>query len=166
MPQPAKILWQKPGTDPPPMFTTHAFSPLVDRGLVIFHVGGHEQGALTAFDVNTGDVKWRWNGDGPAYGSPVLVDIAGTRQIVTLTERRLIGVEASTGKLLWERPYTTPSVTNAQTPNVLGDLVIFGDSGHPVEAFRIAKKADKWTADVVWQNGDVRMELEHRGSGQ
>jgi hypothetical protein len=25
-------------------------SPLVDRGLVIVHVGGHNQGALTAFD--------------------------------------------------------------------------------------------------------------------
>jgi len=63
-------LWQKPGSETVPMYTTHAFSPLVDRGLVIFHVGGHNQGALTAYDVNTGAVKWSWNGDGPGYGSP------------------------------------------------------------------------------------------------
>jgi hypothetical protein len=43
-----KQLWQKAGTGVVPMYTTHAFSPLVDRGLVIFHVGGHMQGALTA----------------------------------------------------------------------------------------------------------------------
>ena len=29
------------------MYTTHAFSPVVDRGVVIFHVGGHGKGALT-----------------------------------------------------------------------------------------------------------------------
>jgi len=55
-----KQLWQKPGSDVMPLFTSHAFSPLVDRGLVIFHVGGHDKGALTAFDAKTGDVKWEW----------------------------------------------------------------------------------------------------------
>ena len=87
-----RIVWQKPGTSVAPTFTTHAFSPIVDypsgpsgRGLVIFHVGGNNQGALTAFDVNTGDVKWRWDGDGPSYVSPIVATIAGTRQLVTLT---------------------------------------------------------------------------------
>ena len=68
-----KQLWQKPG-DPKnvPTFTTHAFSPVVDRGLVIFHLGGHNDGALTAFDVNDGSQKWSWTGDGPGYGSPIV----------------------------------------------------------------------------------------------
>jgi outer membrane protein assembly factor BamB len=127
-----KILWQKPGTGVAPMFTTHAFSPVVDRGLVIFHVGGHNQGALTAFDVNTGDVRWKWEGDGPGYGSPIVAEVGGLRQIVTLTQRKLVGVDAATGALLWERPYTTPSTTNAQTPNLYGQTVILGDAGNPV----------------------------------
>ena len=153
------ILWQKPAGGPQPMFTTHAFSPLVDRGLVIVHVGGHDQGALTAFDVKTGVVRWQWDGDGPGYGSPIVAEIDGTRQIVTLTQRQLISVEAATGQLLWELPYATPSVTNAQTPNLLGKTVIFGDSGHPVQAFEVSKNGDRWVADVAWENGDVRMEL-------
>ena len=154
-----RVLWQKPGVSPQPMFTTHAFSPLVDRGLVIFHLGGHDQGALTALDVKTGDVRWHWDGDGPGYGSPVVAEIDGTRQIVTLTQRKLVGIEAATGTLLWELPYTTPSVTNAQTPNIFGNTVIFGDSGHPVQAFEVSRKGDRWAADVAWENGDVRMEL-------
>ena len=32
---------------------------------VIFHVGGHDKGALTAFDVNTGRAKWSWTGRRP-----------------------------------------------------------------------------------------------------
>jgi outer membrane protein assembly factor BamB len=153
------IAWQKPGTGVMPTFTTHAFSPIVDRGLVIFHVGGNNAGALTAFDVNTGNVRWSWDGDGPSYGSPILAEIDGTRQIITLTQRRLIGVDAATGTLLWERPFTTPSVTNAQTPSLSGRTLILGDASHPLEAFTVTKKDSEWITDVAWSNPDVPMRL-------
>src|SRR5688572_14508240 len=54
-----KVVWQKPG-DPQnlPFFTSHSFSPILQGGLVIFHLGGDKGGALTAFDVNTGAEKW------------------------------------------------------------------------------------------------------------
>jgi len=42
-----------------------AMSPLVDRRLLIAHVGGNDEGALTAFEAESGKVKWRWTGDGP-----------------------------------------------------------------------------------------------------
>ena len=45
-----KQLWQKPAGSTLPSYGT-AMSPLVDRGRVIVHVGGHNQGALTAFDA-------------------------------------------------------------------------------------------------------------------
>ena len=154
-----RVLWRKPGSNVVPLFTTHAFSPLVDRGIVIFHLGGHNEGALTAFDVNTGDVKWRWEGDGPSYGSPIVAVIGGTRQLITLTQRRLVGVDVATGALLWERPYTTPSTTNAQTPNVLGNTVIFGDAGSPVQAFAITRQGTAWSAEVAWTNADLPMRL-------
>jgi outer membrane protein assembly factor BamB len=152
-------LWQVPGTGVQPIFTTHAFSPLVDGDRVIFHVGGNNDGALTAFDAATGAVRWRWAGDGPAYASPLLLTIDGTRQVVTLTQRKLVGIDAATGTLLWERPYTTPSVTNAQTPVVHGQMLILGDAGHPLEAFTIARRDGRWTADVAWQNADVPTRL-------
>ena len=154
-----KPVWQKPGTGVAPTFTTHAFSPLVDRGLVIFHVGGNNTGALTAFDVNTGDVTWSWNGDGPGYGSPIVAEIDGTRQIITLTQRKLVGVDAASGTLLWERPYTTPSTTNAQTPNLFGRTLVLGDAGHPLEAFTVTRRDGQWTTDVAWTNPDVPMRL-------
>src|SRR5260370_2398799 len=56
-----------------PAFGT-AMSPVADRGLVIAHVGGPDNGALTAFDAQTGGEKWRWTGDGPAYASPIIVE--------------------------------------------------------------------------------------------
>src|SRR5688572_3843684 len=74
-----KQLWQKPAGPVEPLFHTSQ-SALVDRGVVILHVGGHSQGALTAFDPATGALKWSWDGDGPAYGSRIFAELRGTAQ--------------------------------------------------------------------------------------
>src|SRR3984893_11110756 len=81
-----KVRWRKEfskqfkATSP---FFGAATSPIVHKGLVIVHVGGNDSGALTAFDADTGDVKWSWSGDGPGYASPIVFDGAGVTQIVT-----------------------------------------------------------------------------------
>ena len=46
-----KKRWQTAAPPSEPLYHT-AMSPLVDRGLVIVHVGGHDKGALTAFDLD------------------------------------------------------------------------------------------------------------------
>src|SRR5262245_4414762 len=115
-----KQVWQKPGSEPVPLYTTHSFSPIIEGGNVIFHVGGHNKGALTAFDPQTGAVKWSWDGDGPGYGSPVVTTIDGTRQLITITQGKVIGVDPATGTLLWERAYVSTNNTNGMTPVVNG----------------------------------------------
>jgi len=126
-----KQLWQKPGSEPVPLYTTHAFSPIIEGGTVIFHVGGHNKGALTAFDLQTGAVKWSWDGDGPGYGSPVVTTFGGTRQLVTITQGKVIGVDVSNGALLWERPFVSTNNTNGMTPVVNGQAVIVSGNGGP-----------------------------------
>jgi outer membrane protein assembly factor BamB len=150
-----KQLWQKPGSNVVPMYTSHAFSPLFDAGMVIFHVGGHNQGALTAFDAVTGDVKWAWNGDGPGYGSPVLATLGGTRQIVTITQAKLVGVDVATGALLWERPFVSGNFTNGVTPVVYGQTVIVSGNGGPTHAVSVARKNNQWVTETAWENADV-----------
>jgi outer membrane protein assembly factor BamB len=154
-----KQLWQKPGSTVVPTFTTHAFSPLVDRGLVIFHTGGHDNGALTAFDVNTGAEKWSWKGDGPGYGSPIAVDLGGTRQIVTITQKMLVGVDAATGALLWQRPFVSPNVTNSITPVAYGQTIIVSSNGPPTQALSVAKRNDQWIVETVWENAEVPLRM-------
>jgi outer membrane protein assembly factor BamB len=173
-----KQLWQKPATSPQPLYHT-GMSPLVDRGLLIVHVGGHNQGALTACDVKTGAVKWRWDGDGPGYGSPVAFDVDGTRQIVTFTQENVVGVAAATGELLWRRPFSTPFSQNAITPILYNQTVIVSGLDQGVSAFRIVKKSGAWTTENVWENtqvslymtngvivNDTLVGLSHRNSGQ
>ena len=82
-----KVLWRTDAPPAPPEFGT-AMSPIVEGGSVIVHVGAQDKGALTAFDAATGKPRWRWAGDGPAYASPVIADIGGTRQVITQTRER------------------------------------------------------------------------------
>jgi len=154
-----KQLWQKPGSTTVPMYTTHSFSPIVDRGLVIFHLGGHNEGALTALDANTGDVRWTWKGDGPGYGSPIVADIGGTRQIITITQGKLVGVDAANGTLLWERPYTIANFTNSVTPVMYGQTLIVSGNGGPTTALSISKKGNEWVAETVWENADIPLRM-------
>jgi outer membrane protein assembly factor BamB len=173
-----KQLWQKPAPPSTPLYHT-AMSPLVDRGLLIVHMGGHDKGALTAFDPDSGAVKWTWTGDGPSYGSPMAADFGGTRQVIVFTQDNLVGVAEATGQLLWKRPFTTPYTQNVITPILYGDTVIMSGLEKPVTAFRIVNRSGTWTTENVWENPEVSLymtngvvardalfAMSHKNSGQ
>jgi outer membrane protein assembly factor BamB len=147
-------LWQRPADPVLPQWGT-ALSPLVDRGLVIVHVGGHNQGALTAFDAGTGVVKWSWTGDGPSYASPVVAEVGGVRQIITLTQENVVGVSASDGQLLWRRPFSTEYAQNIIVPIVIDDRVIVGGYQKPTGAFRVRRNGNQWTTEEIWENPEI-----------
>ena len=151
-------LWQKPAPPVEPLYHT-AMSPVVEGDLMIVHVGGHNDGALTAFDVATGDIRWSWDGDGPAYGSPVVVELGGTRQVVTFTQENLVGVSVATGDLLWRRPYTTQATTTSQTPILYRNTLIETGRGNGITAFRVVRLADRWTTEDVWHTDDVSLHM-------
>jgi outer membrane protein assembly factor BamB len=173
-----KLLWQKPAPPVDPLYGT-AMSPIADKSMVVFHVGGHDQGALTAYDAVSGEVKWSWNGDGPAYASPIITDLGGTRQLVTLTQQRVVALDAATGALLWQHPWVTRATNNSITPIRFGDNLIITGQDKGVVALKPVRQNNQWTVQTVWETPDVAMfmsnpvvvgdtlfGLSHRASGQ
>jgi outer membrane protein assembly factor BamB len=140
-----------------PLYGT-AMSPLVDRGLVIAHVGGNDSGALTAFDANTGEIRWSWSGDGPGYASPIVAEFGGVRQIVTQTQKYIVGISASNGGLLWEIPFETEYSQNSVTPVVYKKTLIFSGLDKGVFAINVVLQPNR-VFDNVWRNPDVSMYL-------
>lgn len=151
-----KLLWRTPPPAALPAFGT-AMSPLVDGAQVIAHMGGLNNGALTAFDVATGATRWQWTGDGPAYASPVLATIGGVRHLITQTQKSIVSVNPADGALLWQIPFTTSSDQNSVTPVVSGDLVIYSGLGNGITAVRIERKGSQWAASPAWKNDEVAM---------
>ncbi len=153
-----KQLWQKPATKAQPLYHT-AMSPLVEGNSVIVHTGGAGETALAALDVATGNARWTWSGDSPAYGSPIVVDLGGTRQVVTFTHRNMVGIAVADGRLLWQRPFVTASDTTSQTPILYRDMLIQAGRGNGITAFRVVRRDDTWATEDVWQTKDVSLHM-------
>jgi hypothetical protein len=151
-----KRLWRVPAPAVLPQYGT-ASSPLVDGTSVIAHVGGHDDGALTAFDAATGKPRWQWTGDGPGYGSPIIATFGGVRQVIAQTQKFLVGLNASTGTLLWHLPFATDFDQNAFTPIVFRDLVINGGIDQPLAAIRPKLEEGKWSVETAWTNPQTPM---------
>jgi outer membrane protein assembly factor BamB len=164
-----RLLWQKPEQLVHPRYHT-AMSPVVDGDLVIFHTGGNNNGALTAYDVETGEIRWTLEGDGPSYGSPMVFNLAGVRQVVTFTQSYLVGVSVLTGELLWQRPFRTSNDTAAQTPILHGNTVIEAGRGNGITAFRVVRSGNGFATEDVWHTDEVLegalVGLSHLNSGQ
>ena len=106
-------------------------------------------------DLNTGAEKWSWNGDGPGYGSPIIADFGGVRQLVTITQSKLVGVDVATGALLWERPFASSNFTNSITPLRFGQSVVVWNNNGPMRAVTIARRDNKWVTEETWMSDDA-----------
>jgi outer membrane protein assembly factor BamB len=150
------VLWRTEAPPAPPEFGT-AMSPIVEGSLVIVHLGANDQGALTAFETASGKPRWRWSGDGPAYASPVVASLGGTRQLVTQSENAVIGLDVGSGQLLWRIPFRTSFDQNSVTPVVVNNLVVFAGLDNPTTAVRIVRTGNTWTPEPAWKNEQVSM---------
>jgi outer membrane protein assembly factor BamB len=141
-----------------PLFGT-AMSPVVDGDVIIAQVGGHDKGALTAFDIKTGAVRWSNDFDAPAYASPLVVTLAGVKQVVTFTQKNFLGVDAGTGQLLWSLPAKSKYDENSVTPIAYKDMLIFAREGQGLIAIRLEKQGNKIEPKEVWNNKENMLYL-------
>jgi len=148
-------------------------SPLVDGDLLIVTPGA-DKALLAALDKKTGKVVWqteaagdqlgRDGGDGAAYASIVISHAAGVKQYVTLVGHGLVGVDAATGKLLWNYSAVANGTANIPTPIVTGDYV-FGSSGYGKGSalLKIVKKGDKLDAEEEYFLEGKQLQNHHGG---
>ena len=93
---------------------------------------------------------------GPDYGSPALLTADGVKQIVTPTEKSIVGIAVADGKLLWQRPFPLQRMAyNAATPIIDGQTVIYTGKGRGATAVKIEKKGDGFEATELWTNPDL-----------
>jgi len=138
-----------------PVFFT-SYSPIIVDGMCIAHLGGKGNGAIMAFDLDTGNQKWKWAEEGPDYGSPALMTIEGVKQIVTLTEKSVVSIAVADGALLWQVPFPIKGRGyNAATPIIEGQTVIFTGQSRGTTAVKIEKQGDSFSAKELWSNTEL-----------
>jgi outer membrane protein assembly factor BamB len=152
-----KMLWRKddfPGVWP--KFHT-SVSPIIVGGLAIVQLGKESEGAVVAYDLASGEQKWKWAVEGPGYASPVLLTVAGTKMVLTETSKSVVALDATDGKLLWQAAFAPSGMSyNAATPIVEGQTIIYSGQGQGrgTKAVKIEKQGDTFAAKELWSNPD------------
>ena len=101
-------------------------SPLVD-GAALVCTPGAKDALMVALDKTSGAVLWKcaspFDEATAGYSSIVISTVGNVRVYVQLTAGGVIGVEAKSGKLLWQYDKLGNNTANIPTPIILGNLV-------------------------------------------
>lgn len=129
-------------------------SPLVDGDLVICTPGGN-QGAMVAFNKNSGKVEWvcKELTEDTGYSSAIIADVDGLRQYIQQTSKGVSGVAAKDGKLLWK--INNPLYRTAVIPTpIINQQVVYVTNGYSsgCMSIRLTKKDNAIHADTVYTN--------------
>ncbi len=97
-------------------------SPLVLEDRILINAGGRGA-SVVALKKTDGSVIWRSQGDQPGYSSAVVHKMGNITEAIFFTATRAMGVEVSTGRLLWSYGQVANNVANIATPIVQGNRV-------------------------------------------
>ena len=128
---------------------------IVDGNKILCMPGG-PKGRVVALDKRTGETIWV-NTEiehTAAYCSPVVVTHRGVRQLITMTQKSVLGVEVETGKLVWSAPFVPRSPQNALTP-VFQDGYVFVACGHSSGGTLMKIDPDSRSASRMWYREDL-----------
>lgn len=140
----------------------YAENVLIDGQNVIATPGG-SKGAVVALNKKTGETIWTSDlVDGASYCSPVAIELGGVRQIVTMTAGGAVGLDAATGKLLWQRPQKVEYDMHSAVPVFLNGGLYF-TSDYDGGGFKIdlALVDGKWKVTEKWE--DKNLDNHHGG---
>ncbi len=156
-----RLLWTRDfskSIDTSKLFCGTAASPIAVEGRIVVQVGSDIHGGqILALNMSTGATVWEWKGLGPGYASPVVIDLGGTRQLVTMTEGSIVGIDAKNGQELWTVPFPDEWHENITTPLWTGTHLVVSGTRAGTHAYSLAQSSGKWQATEAWKNGDVAM---------
>lgn len=139
------------------LFFALSAAPLivVDKVLVL---AGEPQGRdgrmLIAYDKVTGSLAWKALEDKAAYSSPMIVTLAGERQLLVHSSGHLLGVAPTDGKLLWRFPWRVDFDNTIAQPIVTGTnrLVLSAGYGTGAVGLELNRTDSGFAVKELWRN--------------
>lgn len=125
---------------------------LID-GDKIFCTPGGEEANVIALNKDNGNLIWKSKGNGEksAYNSSMLITLPKYKILVCMTEKTILGIDASHGNLLWTIPQPNQWFVHANTP-YYKDGYLYCLSGYGKGGVMIKLENDGTTATEVWRN--------------
>lgn len=148
-----KLLWRKENpTNAFPAFFTGT-SPIITDGMCILHIGKKDDGQVIAYDLNSGNEKWKWSGEGPSYSSPSVMTLEGKKLLIVITEKNIMALNLADGKQLWQ--IATPvqqRFYNCVSPYIDGQTIYLTGQGTGMKAIKVEKSGNEYVTKEIWTN--------------
>lgn len=123
---------------------------IVVDGDVLYCTPGGKKNNVMALNRLTGETVWSCPGVGEvsAYCTPLLVKLPSRQLLVTHTSGHVIGVDASTGKLLWNFAHPNQWSVHPNTPIYQdGGLFVFSGYGQGGEKLKLNEDGSSVTKE-------------------
>jgi outer membrane protein assembly factor BamB len=133
-----------------------ASSPLVVGDVVIVAASGR----LIAYDLATGNPRWRAQTGGGGYSSPQLFTIGGVEQVLLVSGHGATSFVPADGKLLWDHPLKTgmrivqPAV--ASDGEILMTLGETGMGGTGLRRIAVVHGPGGWSVQERWTSTGLK----------
>jgi len=124
---------------------------LID-GDKLFVTPGGKTNNVMALNSKTGETIWSCSGLGElsAYCTPLLVKLPSRQLLVTHTASHVIGIDASSGKMLWNFPHPNQYSVHPNTP-IYQDCSLFVFSGYGQGGEKLKLSADGSSVTKEWE---------------
>ncbi len=146
-------------------------SVLIDGDKLICTPGSETKGTFAALNKTTGRLIWQSSEvtERAEYGSPILIETDGVRQVVTMSRGGLVAVSPDDGKLLWRynrvAKMGTPETTTAHgnSPVYAAGYVFEATAYHTRGGCAVTLKPtpDGLEAELAWESS--KLNCEHGG---
>lgn len=131
-------------------------SPLIVDDMVVVSVGGADNQSMVAYKLESGDLAWASGQYQSSYASPVLAEIAGVRQVVSVDEGFVTSRRAEDGRPLWEFEWPSSSGADAASSQPIplpGDR-LFVSKGYGLGStlMQISSEGEaRWQVEPAWR---------------
>ena len=143
----------------PNVKTGYGCSPIAFGDNIICSVGGPGQSVM-AFRQSDGAVMWKTGDFLTSAAAPILIDMDGQRQAIFLAGGAIVGLDPSTGRILWAHPHDPGNDLNCGTPLFGPDNILFMSSAYQAgsRAIRLVQRGGGPIIDTeeLWFTNRVR----------
>ncbi len=134
-------------------------SPLIYEDKLILAPGGSPGRSVVACDKTTGKPIWSSLDESAAYSSPVVVELAGERQLAVATKQHVHGLNPQDGKPLWEFPWVVlQGNRNIAQPLIVATnrFLLSAGYGTGCVLVEVSRASDGFIARPVWRNKNLK----------
>ncbi len=127
-------------------------APLIWKNLLILNIGA----SGIALEKGNGKIVWQSKDKNAGYSTPLPFEQGGKTYVTMGSGRSYVAVNALTGEVLWEFPWTTSYGVNAADP-IMKDGLVFVSSGYNKGSALF--KPGSSTPEVIWQSRELATQM-------